>query len=78
MSWNKITSVPTFPNMDKGATALIFETNNRTIIIKDVPTDICDNCGESFISEKNSKKLLGMAHKEAKKGKEMEILHYTA
>ena len=64
--------------MDKGTTTLIFETDNSTIVIKDVPANVCDNCQEAFISEEISKELLVMAHKEEEEGMEIEVLHYAA
>lgn len=62
----------------KGVTTLIFEREESTIIYKKVPADICDNCNESFLSEKISKEIINRVNEESKKGLEIEILQYVA
>jgi len=61
-----------------GTTTLVFEKGRSTIIIKNVPAEICDNCDESFISENVSREVVELADKEVRKGIEIEILNYAA
>lgn len=64
--------------MQKGFTTVVFESGISTIIIKSVPATVCDNCRESFIPEEISRKLVETVQVEAKKGVEVEVLHYAA
>jgi YgiT-type zinc finger domain-containing protein len=64
--------------MEEGFTTVFFETGKSTIIIKEVPASVCDNCNESFVSEEISRKLLTTVTNETKKGVEVEIIHYAA
>jgi len=49
-----------------------------TIIFKDVPADVCENCGEYYLSESVTKKLLERAEEAVKNGAEVEILRFAA
>lgn len=49
-----------------------------TIIIKDVPADVCDNCGEYYLDEETSSVLLARAEAAVTNGAEVEILRYAA
>lgn len=64
--------------MYKGHTTLTFERGISTIVIKEVPASVCDNCHESFVTEEISRKLLETVRVEAQKGVEVEVLHYAA
>ena len=61
-----------------GLTTLVFEKNNSTVVIKKVPANVCENCGEKFIDENVSKKVHSIATTEFKKGIEIEILNFAA
>ncbi len=65
-------------NVIKGNTTLTFEKNGSTIIYKNVPADVCDNCHESFLSENISAEILEKVIQESKKGVEIEVLQYVA
>ena len=62
----------------KGSTTLVFEKGKSTIIVKNVPAEICDNCSESYVSEKVARKVLDYAHRGVRSGIEIEILNYAA
>lgn len=60
---------------------LVTVTLNRgttVIIIKDVPAEVCENCGEYYLSEEVSKKILTRASAAAVAGAEVEIIRYAA
>ena len=61
-----------------GATTLVFERGTSTIIIKNVPAEICDNCDEAFLAENVSQEVLDLANKKAGKGIEVEIFNFAA
>ncbi len=61
---------------ENGTTTLVFEKGKSTIIIKNVPAEICENCGESFLSENVSQGILKLAEEGVSKGIEVEIFKY--
>ena len=48
------------------------------VIIKGVPADIYNNCGEYYLSESITEQILLMAEEVVKKGIEVEILRFVA
>ena len=62
----------------QGFTTLTIEKETSTIVIKKVPADICDNCGEAYVSEEIAKKVYDLVETEVKKGIEIEILNFAA
>jgi YgiT-type zinc finger domain-containing protein len=62
----------------RGSTTLVFEKGTSTIVIRKVPADVCDNCGEAFLSEDISREVMIMAGKGVNKGVEVEILNFAA
>ncbi|MDQ7067531.1 MAG: type II toxin-antitoxin system MqsA family antitoxin [Sulfurimonas sp.] len=59
-----------------GTTTVTLEKNGSTIVFKEVPANICDNCGEKYIDESVTKKLLKKARKIIESGVEIEIRKY--
>jgi hypothetical protein len=49
-----------------------------TIIFKDVPAQVCENCGEYYLSKVVTEQLLARAEEAVKKGVEVEILRFAA
>jgi YgiT-type zinc finger domain-containing protein len=41
----------------EGTTTLTMERGEATIVVKEVPADVCDICGEAFIDEDASEKV---------------------
>ena len=62
----------------KGFTNVVLNRSNSIIIIKDVPAEICENCGEYYLSSDMTKKIFKIAHDAIKKGAEVEIIKYAA
>lgn len=48
------------------------------IIIKDVPTDICENCGEYYLSESIAERIYAPADAAAGRHTEVEIIRFAA
>ena len=61
-----------------GKVTVTLQRGEATVIIKEVPADVCENCGEYFLSEKVTQKLMERADEAAKKGAEVEILRFAA
>ena len=61
-----------------GLTTVTVERDKTTVIVKEVPADICENCGEYFLNEDvlgNIEKLINQA---VQQGVEFEVLRYAA
>lgn len=61
-----------------GKTTVTLERGETIVIIKDVPAEICDNCGEYYLDEKTTDQVLRMAEEAAQKNAEVEILRFAA
>ena len=61
-----------------GVTTAIFERNTTTLIFKGVEAEVCQSCGESYLSEEISQKLLQQANEAATKGVEVDIRRFNA
>jgi YgiT-type zinc finger domain-containing protein len=60
----------------QGTTTVTLEKGSSTIVFKEVPAQICDNCGEKYIDEATTKGLLNKAREIMKNGVEVDIRKY--
>ena len=60
----------------KGTTTVTLEKGSSTIVFKEVPAYICDNCGERYIDDSTTKELLSKAREIVKNGVEVDIRKY--
>ncbi len=63
---------------DEGKVTVTLQRGESTIIFKEVPADVCDNCGEFYLSELITEKLLERAEHAVKNGVMVEILKFAA
>ena len=61
-----------------GHATVTLQRGQCTVIFKDVPADVCDNCGEYYLSEQTTADLMARAEAAVAKGAEVEILRYAA
>ncbi len=61
-----------------GFVTVTLQRENTTVIFKEVPAEVCQNCGEYYLSEEITEKLLKRAEEAVKKGTEVEILKFAA
>ncbi len=61
-----------------GETTVILTRGDTTVIVKGVPADICENCGEYYLSEDVARHLRERAERAVRNGAEVEILRYAA
>lgn len=60
-------------------TATVPLTRGETaIVIKDVPADICENCGEYYLSENIAKRVYALADAAADRHTEVEVVRFAA
>jgi len=48
------------------------------VILKQVPAEVCENCGEYYLSESVTEDVLKRAEEAVGKGAEVEIIKYAA
>ena len=61
----------------RGKTTITLERDNATIIFRDVPAEICLNCGESYLEENISEQLLLIAEQAVNSGVLIDIRKFT-
>jgi len=61
-----------------GTTTLLLERDDTTLVIKRVPADVCQNCGEAYVDEKTTERLLQLAEAAVKSGVQVDIRQYMA
>ena len=62
-------------NTLKGRTTVVLERNGSIIALKEVPADICQNCGEYYLDAEMTKEVMKHAEIAIKKGVEVEIIN---
>lgn len=61
-----------------GLTTVALVRDGSTVVIKDVPADVCDNCEEYYLSEEVADRVLSVAEAAVQAGAEVEIRRYAA
>jgi len=61
-----------------GKTTVALERGKTTVEIKDVPADICENCGEYYLTEEMTAKVMEMAEEAVQHNAEIEVLRFAA
>jgi YgiT-type zinc finger domain-containing protein len=44
-----------------GTTTVTFHRDGRTLVVNEVPAEVCENCGEAYVAEDVTAELLRMA-----------------
>ncbi|MFH0934508.1 MAG: type II toxin-antitoxin system MqsA family antitoxin [Pseudomonadota bacterium] len=61
-----------------GTTTVTLHRDNSVVVIRDVPAEICENCGEYYLSEPTASRVYADADATAKPHVEVEIQRYAA
>jgi YgiT-type zinc finger domain-containing protein len=61
-----------------GQATVTLQRGDTTVVLKQVPADVCDNCGEYYLSEGVAAKVLARADAAVRSGAEVEILRFAA
>jgi YgiT-type zinc finger domain-containing protein len=59
-----------------GKATVTLERGRSVIVIRSVPAEICNNCGEYYLDEQTSETVVRIAEDAAKRGVEVEVLQY--
>jgi len=57
-----------------GTATITLQRGETTVVIKNVPADVCDNCGEYYLSEEMMERVMELGESAVKKGVEVEVL----
>ena len=60
-----------------GAATVTLERQGATVVIKEVPAQVCENCGEYYLSEDTTAHALELAERAVRHGTEVEVLRYA-
>lgn len=61
-----------------GNITVTLERGKSTLILKSVPAEVCENCGEQYVDAETTTKLLCEAEQAVRAGVEVEVRSYAA
>lgn len=63
---------------NSGKVTVTLQRGDATVIVKGVPGEVCENCGEYYLSEDITGRVFALAEEAVKKGAEVEIIRFAA
>ncbi len=63
-------------NTRQDTATVTLERDGTTLVIKDVPAQVCQNCGEEYVDEKTTGALLRIAEEAALAGVQVDVRSY--
>lgn len=61
-----------------GEVTVKLQRGETTVVLKGVPAEVCQNCGEYYLSDSVTGKVLSKAEAAVKNGAEIEIVRFAA
>ena len=61
-----------------GKATVTLERDGTTLVIKGVPANVCTNCGEEYVHEGITARLLKTAEEAARSGVQVDVREYAA
>ena len=61
-----------------GTVTVTLQRQDTTLIFKNVPAEVCNNCEEYYLNEDITERLTAQGDKAVKEGAEVEILRFVA
>lgn len=61
-----------------GLVTVALNRDDLTVVIKQVPAQVCENCGEYYLSDDVTERVLQQATVSAERNAEVEILRFAA
>ena len=58
----------------KGSVTVTLERNGAIILIKNVPAEVCTNCGHYYLSEETARAIIKTGNDAIEKGAELEVV----
>ncbi len=63
---------------EPGTATVTLTREETTVVIKGVPADVCDTCGEYYLDEVATRRVMEIARRAVEQGAEVEIVRYAA
>ncbi len=67
-----------FGTTSPGLVTVTLQRRDTTVILKGVPADVCENCGEYYLSEGVATQVLAQAEDAVRNGAEVQIARFAA
>jgi YgiT-type zinc finger domain-containing protein len=61
-----------------GATTVTLERDGSTFVVREVPAQVCPNCGEDYVDAKVTAELLNTAERLSQAGAQVDVRRYAA
>ena len=61
-----------------GTVTVTLERGRTTLVFKNVPAQVCENCGEAYVDETTTEQLLTSAEAAVKAGVQVEVREFVA
>lgn len=61
-----------------GKTTITLERGAATLVFKGVPAQVCENCGEAYVGQETTEKLLRLAEEAVRAGVQVDIREFIA
>jgi YgiT-type zinc finger domain-containing protein len=61
-----------------GTATVVLQRGSATVVINDVPAQVCENCGEEYVDEQVAEAVLTAAEAAVRAGAKVEIRDYVA
>lgn len=61
-----------------GKATVTLERQETTLVVKNVPAEVCTNCGEEYVDDKAASRLLKTAEEVAQRGVQVDVRSYEA
>lgn len=61
-----------------GTTTIVLQKDQSTLVFKEVPAEICENCGEKYVSSEVNAQLLEEAHDALERHVSLELREFAA
>ena len=61
-----------------GTVTVTLERNRTVVVFKDVPAEVCQNCGEYYLSQSVTERIYKQAEEAVQRNAEVEVLRYAA
>ena len=65
-------------NTSPGWVTVTLQRDETTVIFKQVPAEVCNNCGEYYLTQSVTDQLLARAETAVRNGIEVEIIRFAA
>jgi YgiT-type zinc finger domain-containing protein len=61
-----------------GTTTVTLERDGIALVVRGVPAEVCENCGESYVGERETAALLDIGEEAARAGVQIEVREFRA